>query len=219
MFAGDTIYAYPIIHHILDAISQHPKSAKRALDLPELKGHLLRVLNATLAEVADLPKAVATPEVEFIFAGYDWRRQKFTGWLLHYDKEIERFTFRPMGGWSGSRTNKRLILAGDYKEEFKLRLVALLKQRGKLTVGDFDMEPFEVLRDMLRSGDFPHIGGPPQMAKIYQHLNSTSVAVCWPSLADGRVSIGGRALLDYEKTEMPTLDPDLLTIERRGGAA
>ena len=220
MFAGDTIYAYPIIHHILAAISQHPKSANRALDLPELKGHLLRVLNATLAEVADLPRNIdARPKVEFIFAGYDWRRQKFTGWRFWHDQAIKRFTFQPMGGWTQSRTTKRLMLAGNYQDEFKRRLVLLLRERGKLTTGDFDMEPFEVLRDMLRSGDFPHIGGPPQITKLYQHLNSTPVAVCWPSLADGRVSIGGRALLDYEKTEMPTLDPDLLTVQRRGGAA
>jgi hypothetical protein len=217
MFAGDTIYAYPIIHHVLAAISQHPKSARRAFDLPELKGHLLRVLNATLKEVADLPKAVATPEVEFIFAGYDWRQKKYTGWRLLHDKAIKRFTFQPMGGWSHGKATKRLMLAGDYQDEFKRRLVLLLRERGKLTTGEFDIEPFEVLRDMLRSGDFPHIGGPPQMAKIYQHLNTTPVAVCWPSFADGRVSIGGRALLEYEKIEMPTLAPDLLTVQRRGG--
>ena len=217
MFAGDTIYAYPIIHHIQAAISQHPKSASRAFDLPELKGHLLRVLNATLNEVADLPKAIATPEVEFIFAGYDWRRKKFTGWLLWHDKAIKRFTFRPMGSWAPKRTSKKLMIAGDYQEEFKKRLVELLRARGKLTSGEFEMEPFEVLRDMLRSGDFPHIGGPPQLAKIYTHLNTTPVAVFWPTVADGRISVGGRALLAYEKTALPTLDPDLLTVKRLGG--
>ena len=217
MFAGDTIYAYPIIHHMQAAISQHPKSASRALDLPELKGHLLRVLNATIEEVSDLPKEVATPEVEFIFTGYEWRRKKFNGWLLHYDKSINRFTFRPMGAWQRNKSAKKFMLAGDYKEEFKERLVSLLRDRRKLTQGDFEMEPFEVLRDMLRSGDFNCIGGPPQLVKLYPHLNTTPVAVFWPSAEEERISVDGRALLDYEKTELPTLDPDRLTIKRLKG--
>lgn len=44
------------------------------------------------------------------------------------------------------------------------------------------MEPFEVLRDMLREKNevkYPLIGGSPQLIKIYKHLNRTPIAVKW----------------------------------------
>src|SRR5258708_1318483 len=154
MFAGETLYAYPIITHFLSAIAYHPKSLSRALDLPELKGHLIRVLNAAVSEVEDLPQGVdPTPLVAFIFAGYDWRSQDYRSCLIHYDRSLNSFTFRPSQRWRGGNKSKVLTIAGDYRAEFKARLVQLLRQRGKLNTGAFDMEPFEVLRDMLRSGE------------------------------------------------------------------
>ena len=214
MFAGDTLYAYPIIHHILTCIGQHRKLLSRALDLPELKGHLLRVLNATVAEVADLPAGVdPTPIVEFIFTGFDWRRSEFKGWLFHYDRSIGRFTFRPMRRWKGPGNRaKALAMSGDYRDEFKERLVALLRGKAKLASGGFDMEPFEILRDMLREPRFDRIGGPPQIIKIYPHLNCRHYAVFWPDRRSGKTSLGGRALLDYETHEFMTLDPDTLQV-------
>jgi hypothetical protein len=213
MFAGATLYAYPIIHHINACIAQHQKLLSRALDLQELKGHLIRVLNRTLSEISDLPKSVdSTPDVEFIFNGYDWRRRDFCSWLIHYDRSISAFTFRPTRRWTGGNSAKVLTLTGDYRNEFKLRLTRLLKERSKLTSGGFDMEPFEILRDMLREGSFERIGGPPQILNIYQHLNARPVAVFWPNSDSKRVTLGGRALLDYETHDFLTLDPDTLHV-------
>ena len=215
LFAGDTLYAYPIIHHVNTCIAQHQKLRSRALDLPALNGHLIRVLNATVSQVADLPKGVdTTPSVEFIFTGYDWRRRDFRAWLIHYDRRIQAFTSRPARRWTGGNSAKMLTLVGDYQTEFKTRLCALLKQRTKLSSGGFDMEPFEVLRDMLREGTFERIGGPPQILKIYQHLNTRPIAVLWPNAESKKVSLGGRALLDYETHDFLTLDPDTLQSEK-----
>jgi hypothetical protein len=213
MFAGDTIYAYPIIQHINMAISQHRKLRSRAMDLEHLKGHLLRVLHETLSRVEDLAAGHDTnPIVEFIFTGFDWRDGEFKGWLFHFDKSINRFTHRKMSRWDGSGSGiKALTISGDYQAEFKRRLVSLLKERGKIDQGGFDMEPFEVLRDMLRTQEFNCIGGAPQLAKIYPHLNCRPVAIYWPNRASGSVSLGGRQLLEYEAHEFMTLDPDTLT--------
>jgi hypothetical protein len=72
----------------------------------------------------------------------------------------------------------------------------------------FDMEPFEVLRDMLRSNRYSSIGGAPQLVKIYEHMNATPFGVYWPSKDSGEATMLGRPLLNYERPSWGILDPD-----------
>ena len=74
-----------------------------------------------------------------------------------------------------------------------------------------DMEPFEVLRDLIREGAFPDIGGPPQVAKVYRHGNSQPFAVRWsmPTAASD-LTILGRPLFKGEKTQVHIVDPDAI---------
>src|SRR5438874_13790554 len=50
-FAGNTMYAYPVMLQAIAAVSQHPKLLGRGLDICDLKGHLLRMLNGMVALV------------------------------------------------------------------------------------------------------------------------------------------------------------------------
>jgi len=81
------------------------------------------------------------------------------------------------------------------------------------------MEPFEVLRDMLRSNRFPLIGGAPQIMKVYRHANCMPYAVYWPSKESREVSLMGRPLLDYERSSCLVMDPDTLKTEKHTGIA
>ena len=74
------------------------------------------------------------------------------------------------------------------------------------------MEPFEVLRDMIRENISPHIGGPPQLVKVYQHMNCTPFAVFWPARREKGKALLGRPLMHYESIPYPILDPDTLKI-------
>ena len=74
------------------------------------------------------------------------------------------------------------------------------------------MEPFEVLRDMIRQETSPYIGGPPQLAKAYQHLNVMRLGVYWPDRESGQIAVNGRPLLAYEKPYFPIVDPDTLEV-------
>jgi hypothetical protein len=78
------------------------------------------------------------------------------------------------------------------------------------------MEPFEVIRDMLREAE-PHatIGGAPQLAKINQYLYATSIAVYWPDKESGVPSLQGRPILEFEKVDRWTLDPDTFRLSHQ----
>ena len=210
-FAGDTMYAYPVMLQAVAAVSQHPKLRSRGMDLHDLKGHLLRVLNSMTSLVHDLPVGVDTnPDTTFLFGGWSWKEDAFKVWLLHFDPTIKRFTFRPTSHWNGSNEHKLFAFTGDYEKEYKDRLINLLRKKGKLESGGFDMEPLEVLRDMLRMDAFDSIGGAPQVMKIYKYSNCMPYAVFWPNRDTNEVNLLGRPLLHYEQSEYLVLDLDTL---------
>jgi hypothetical protein len=74
------------------------------------------------------------------------------------------------------------------------------------------MEPFEVLRDMIRSGAYSSIGGAPQAAKVYRFLQTQHFAVRWPTGKD-MPHILGRPALSYERLGAPSIDPDAPAIQ------
>lgn len=219
-FAGDTLYAYPVLLQAIAAVSQHQKLLSRGMNLDELKGHMLRVLNSMVGAIQDLPVGAANqPETTFLFGGWSWKHSMFKIWLLHFDPQLKRFTFRPAVRWRGLNNEKLFAFTGDYETEYKERLVALLRRKRKLETGGFDMEPFEVLRDMLRANEHDLIGGPPQLMKVYKYSSTRPYAVFWPNRDAAAVSLLGRPMLDYEQSDYLVLDPDTLKAIKHVDAA
>jgi hypothetical protein len=183
--------------------------------IAQLKGHLIRVFNHSRSYISNPPVGQTEPdepEAIFILGGYSWRKRQFEIWQLRYDKYLRKFTFHTIsqGTTEDGRGNK-IAFVGDAKvvKAAKRRLVALTFARhGYFKKVPFDMEPFEVLRDMLRSNEYSSIGGAPQMVKIYEHMNATPFGVYWPSKDSGEATMLGRPLLSYEKPNWAVLDPD-----------
>lgn len=205
------MYAYPLLLQIRSAIEFHRRSLTRAQDLTDLKGHLLRVVNDMCSQIDDLPVGQTVPDdpdADFLLGGYSWKLRRFVLWTLHFDAHHKKFAYRPAKNWTGVKGKRVFAFVGDSLAEAKDRLISILRARGKLTTGGFDMEPFEVLRDMIRDRVDPRIGGPPQIVKVYRHLNATPYGVYWPKRKGGKVTLLGRPLLAYEKTQLLVLDPD-----------
>lgn len=212
-FEGDTTFAYPLMIQLQSAIANYPKAVNRSHDLVDLKGNILNFWNDMLKYKSDYE----IPDTSFLFGGYSWKTEKFVLWRLHYEKHDKIFTHRPISFWKGVKGEIKISLSGDYTEDAKQRLIKILKDRDKLESGNLDMEPFEVLRDMLREKNevkYPLIGGSPQLIKIYKHLNRTPIAVKWQIEGKAVVTLLGRPLLEYEKSTFPIIDPDSLIIQR-----
>lgn len=214
-FAGYTGDAYPLMLMAYNSIRMHQPAHTRAMDLSDLKGHLVRVFNHSREFITGLPANQLkpdTPEVEFQLCGYSWKYKSFSTWKLHFDENKDVFTFRRSRAWGGQDpdTLKYVTYAGDDEvvEAAKERLIEKLRATDKISSGSLDMEPFEVLRDLLREDKSSSIGGPIQMVKIYEHANAVPVGVFWPDKDTGAVSVLGRPLMDYEKTPWGVIDPD-----------
>lgn len=213
-FGGDTDDAYPLMLQAWNAIEMFGPAKNRSMDLADLKGHLIRVFNHSRKFIGDFPRGQTAPNdpgAIFAVSGYSWRTRRFHIWKLYYDPSISAFTFRPAGEWGGqdADTHKLIDYLGDEDaiDEAKQRLISLLRQRSKISTGSFDMEPFEVLRDIIRSRVFPSVGGPIQLVKIYEHANAAPVGVLWPN-KEGSVSLLGRPLMAYETIPWGVIDPD-----------
>lgn len=221
-FSGRTESAYPLILQLAAAIEHHSRSKSRAMDIYDLKGYAVKMFNHLRDLITDLPKGqkyADPPETQFILGGYSWRKKRFAIWLIHFDSYSRKFTFRPCHSWPGSMRKKFLCMTGDHLDEAKSLILDNLKKKKKLPLGGFDMEPFEVLRDMIRSGKYPEIGGPPQVLKVQEHMNCTPYSVYWPNRQSNAISLLGRPLFDYELSETLILDPDSLEIFGRDSSS
>lgn len=212
-----TQYAYPIISQISNAVAMHRKSASRAIDITDLKGHILRLIEGMRTHIHDLPtgrNAFEAPEAIFILAGYSWKTQSFKIWTLYYSKKDDVFSFRKASSHR-KRTDgtKYYAFIGNNVAEARIRMLNLLNRNGRIETPGLDMEPFEVLRDMIRSKEYPDIGGPPQIVKIYKHMNVMPYSVYWPNKESGQKTYLGRPLLEYEDNDYLNLDPDTLEVE------
>ena len=213
-FAGDTDYAYPLMLQLYLAIDAHSPSKDRSMDIHEMMKHAIKVFNSMRDSVHSYSSGMEIPDTSFILGGYSWVKKSFCLWLIHYKTKEMRFVSRPAGKWIGNF--EKIIFAGDFAHEGQNRLIKLLQERYKLTANEseskgFDFEPFEVLRDILReSKPEGSVGGPPQIVKVYQHMNTRPIAVYWPNKEAQKVSLLGRPLLEYENTDYWILDPETL---------
>jgi hypothetical protein len=216
-FAGWTGYAYPLIQQALNTLNMHTMLVDRSLDFCDIQGHLLRIMNAMLKEVSDLPHGHAEaepPDAEIILSGYSAKTSRFHIRKIHYSAIKKCF----MCSRSTTLFRNGIIIAGDRDtnkqqdvvEVAKRFILEKLKKAGKQPGEGFDMEPFSVLVDMIRDGRYPTIGGAPQIVKTYKHMQSRPYSVFWPNGPSRKISFMGRPMLDYEISTFLILDPDTL---------
>jgi hypothetical protein len=207
-FAGLTDNAYPLALQIGHSISFYPPSLERRLDISQVRTHMLRAFNNMLEQAVNFPLGLnhhRDPEVQFLFGGYSWRRQDFRLWRLRYSKQDGQLMHASVRGLRGE---PRAVFAfmgdRDAVSDGSERLFRLMSTRGKTWADGFNMEPLEVLRDVIGSAEHPAVGGPVQVAKVYRFMQTQFFAV----EQAGAMTVAGRPLLSYEKAFLPVIDVD-----------
>ena len=223
-FAGSTFDAYPLMLQFRNWIEIHPGARNRSLDINTLKKRMRIVFNDMRLFIDDLPPGQKRPDpadCELIFGGWSWRSLSFKLWRFHFKKNADAFDFEPVG--SGLKVGKGhpIIFAGTRPaiEAARDRIYAKLDEAGRLHTRYFNMEPFEVLRDIIREAKFDDVGGPPQLVKIYQSGNTQPFAVRWPMGNDREITVLGRPLFPGETHRLPVIDPDRINFLPQENAA
>lgn len=216
-FCGTTSRAYPVVLQILNFVNNSPKALSRGTDITDLKRVILEVVNGfrdAYQQTDDLDINDDDKTTLFLLAGFSWKLGRYVIHTLYYDLTLRKYTFRPAGAWGGQRLvlperRKRIAVVGDYVGDFKDKLRVTLASKGRLGVGGFDMEPLEVLTEMLADSAFTKrtsqnsglIGGAPQLVKVYRYGSALPFAVAW----QGNRYLFGRKLLSFERTLRPII--------------
>jgi len=215
-FAGDTDYAYPLMLQMSYAMQHHEPCRTRAMDIRDLRGHLIKIVTHYISSVVD--NRLGTPDISLIFGGYSWTQKEFNIYRIYFNKNENRVVYESAKNPHGLG---KVIYAGDWANQARTRVFNLLRERDKISgppgidAHRFDFEPFEVLRDCLREAqNNDSIGGAPQIVKVYQHLNCRATGVYWPDVESQQVNLLGRPLFDYENIDAWILDPDRLYTSR-----
>lgn len=158
------------------------------------------------------------PETEFLFGGYCWFKKAYKIWRFHYDQNKNSFVATILTKGNVNRRGFQVYFSGDHLEDAKKRLVnRLRKSENYLATQQVDMEPFEVIVEMLRSPtrekDQKEIGGPPQMLKVYRSLNRVPFAVLWDIHDITEATLFGMPVFVHREFPYPIIDPDSLKIK------
>jgi hypothetical protein len=235
-FAGYTGHAYPMMQQLSYAIDAHGPLQRGSMDINALKTHTLKIFDSMSDQIFSSDRVAGdvdtTPEAEFIFGGYSWIKKKFEIWKISFQNTEKRFIAQPASSISYSPKTERtedgkfetkemyspgeIVFAGDQAGIAKNLLARRFRSDASTTINKkFDMEPFEVVRDMLRNENHSEtIGGAPQIIKVYQYMKSAPLGVFWPQKSEGRIHLHGRPCLGYEHIDRWVLDPDTLFSER-----
>jgi hypothetical protein len=201
------------------AIHAYSPLRDRALDYHKMRDHAIPVFNSLVDSFEGAAKALEISETTFVLAGYSWIEKSFAIDVINWRAGDERFGYKPC--LQGIGNFGKFAFAGDVGRQAFHRLTDSLKQefgtsavsRESTLTRKFGMEPFIVLRDMLRTAtEGDSIGGPPQIVRLTQHMNVRPTAVYWPTRAAGQVYLGGRALMPYENVDNWILDPDTFAL-------
>lgn len=217
-YAGDTFFAYPIIHQISEAIRANRSLQERVKDYSSLRNFILKVMNEMYALYDNGGcKGFGNPQTGFVLAGYSWFKKEFMIDIITFKRGTKMFEHQPVGDRFG---RGKFCFTGDMgKDAFYLFCKKLEQKHGAAHVkgpardkSALDMEPFEVIRDMLRSADsrVASIGGAPQIVTVSQHMNSRQTAVYWPSKETGKVFLGGAPVVDLNYLDSWIMDPDTM---------
>jgi hypothetical protein len=209
-FCGDTVFAYPILLQLSNAILNYGKALSREIDITDLRPHFIKVIESMRSQVTDFPTGthgVDPTNFKLVFAGYSTKFRSFKAWSLYFDKASGKFNHRRLS-LHNKRTKgtKPFLFIGDHVSHATRRLYSNLAARRKLTAGRLDMEPLEVLVDMIESPQYDTIGGPPQLVKVYPYANVLPINVLWPRENPQFIAHFGRPLLGYEGSRYACLD-------------
>jgi hypothetical protein len=200
-FAGHTAASYPFMIQVAYAIAAHEPARERSLDIAHVKSHILRVFTDLTENIKEAVLPPSKSDVQFLFGGYSWVAKEFRIWTIHYLEKEKRFAAREAITFHSKLAKAAFI--GDWAKAFRGQLVRSLNVMESSGTPVY-LEPLLLLADALKAARTTDtIGGPPQLVRVTQHMNTRPICVRW----NGEDTLFGRQLFEYENTDYWIIDP------------
>lgn len=197
-FAGHTAATFPLMIQLAHAIAAHEPARERNLDIARVKAHLLRLFTDLVDRIKGSPSPFSSEDAQFLFAGYSWLKKDFRIWTIHYLEKEKKFAAREAVSFIPRLAKAAFI--GDRSKDLRAAVARELMAEGDPVY----LEPLRILSEMLQhSQNDGTIGGPPQLVRVTQHMNTRPFCVRW----NDEDTLFGRPLFDYENTDYWIVDP------------
>lgn len=216
-FCGETQFAFPMMHQVTNAVQAYPKLASRAMDLTDAKGHIARVVTSMRRHVYDLPSKgkAELPKVTFLIGGYSWKNTRFYIWELYYNPRDKEFQAKHQKTIMGNACAVILDGASEHltMNVVRKRIFDCMARAGKARGSGMDMEPLEVLREIILNKEDRSIGGSIQVVKVGRHMNAMPYCIKWNEGDKQTITLFGRPLLGYENIPLLVMDSSTFKTE------
>lgn len=127
-------------------------------------------------------------------------RKDFRIWTIYYSEKEKAFLAREAKSFH-TRLPK-VTFIGDWATQLRSRIAKQLGQSKETS--RLYLEPLRDLSELLAAAkQSDSIGGPPQLIRITQHMNTRPLCVRWRS----QDTLFGRPLFDYENTDYWIVNP------------
>lgn len=207
-FTGTTELAYPAMLQLDRALETHPGMIERRFDVTQVCSLFEDILNqmvslASSAIQESLDQSLT--DTTFLLGGFSWKMGEFRIWEFAWDRSQRKYR-KNRRRLVGARKNEHtFVFLGNGAKAAKKRLLSVLTDDySRPATRGLDMEPLAVLAEAIADASLTHVGGAPQVIKVYRHMNAEPFSVLWPR-TNPRPTFAGRPLLSYEKPFAPPL--------------
>jgi hypothetical protein len=203
-FAGNTFDTYPMMIQLSYAIAAHGPANDRSIDVGRVNDHLLKIFDDLVHSLKDSVEPFDRSNATFIFAGFSWLQSAFRIWKIQFDTTRKLFVAHECRSFIPRLPQVAFI--GDWSLRVQRNLAKHFSKEGP----PLYLEPLPVLANMLAAaGPNVSIGGPPQLIRITQSMNTRPFCVSW----NGKDTLFGRELFDYENVDYWKIDPFSLRVD------
>ena len=204
-FSGATYRTYPLILNLITSIKFDEHISTIHTDITKVLDYLTRLftnLCHSITGYGEQDFESVLGDFQFLFGGWSWKDSTFKLWSLEYKHAAKSFVHDEIKshdmfyGFIGDELDKADELLND-----------VLINKNKVTSRCLDMEPFNVMVQMIRNSEYSSIDGSIQLAKIHPPGSTEFLGVYWPSIKGKKTFLGKDVSTDNNPT-VRFVDPD-----------
>ena len=181
-------------------VRNYQKFSDGAAPIATMTKDFLAIVNQLVGLVDDKLLANFT-KTQFLVSGYDFASGEPFLKKIYFDAALGRYQRHPGGGLKVGNINAAVSFIGDEYEDYFNILARRLRSAGT----EVNFQPVEALLEVVsKQGRHSSVGGSLQVVKVYRHRNYLPYAI--RANGEAQISLFGRPLLEYEKTQYPILE-------------
>jgi hypothetical protein len=180
-FAGNVGHAYPLLLNLISLFKNDSRLCNTEIDIGSLVHEIAELFTDLVLSISDyqlLSETEVRGDAQFLFGGWNWRKEEFNVWDLCYATKEGKFL--PTERTTSSRSKFCTFIGepDDVVNKADKFYKELLLERNKID-GKLEMEPLEILINIINDENIREVGGSPQIARVKKNGHNEILGIQW----------------------------------------